>query len=64
MPPEWDPNLFSAGCSQYFTVDNLIVTVSYTARFAEDWAAIRERATQLLRSFRSESNGGGHHGDY
>jgi hypothetical protein len=58
------PESFSAGCSQYFTVDNLIVKVSYAARYAEDWAAIRENTTQLLRSFRNESNGGKDHGNH
>jgi hypothetical protein len=58
------PESFSAGCEQFFTVDSLIVTVSYAAQYAEDWAAIRERTTQLLRSFRTASNGGKDHGDH
>jgi hypothetical protein len=56
-PPGRDPKLLSAGCERLFTVDNHIKTVSYAARYAEDGAAIREKTTQLLRSFRGESNG-------
>jgi hypothetical protein len=46
------PESFSAGCSQFFTVDNLVVKVTYAAQYVEYWAAIREATARLLRSFR------------
>ena len=51
---EWPnaPKPVSLSCSQFFTVDNLIVEMTYAARNVEHWAAIREKTTQLLRSFR------------
>jgi hypothetical protein len=50
-PPDRPDHLFSAGCEQFFTLDNLIVKATYAARYVDDWRSIQVKVADLIRSF-------------
>lgn len=54
-PPGRDPKRFSAGCTQFFVVDGLVVRATYAAQYADDWRSTETRVADLIRSFQQQS---------